>query len=47
MEQDLLDLLKRIAKGVTSVVGPHCAVVIHDLSDLERSAVYISGNVTG
>jgi len=42
-----LDLLERLAKGIVAVVGPHCEVVVHDLSDPEHSAVIIAGNVTG
>jgi len=42
-----LDLLERLAKGIVAVVGPHCEVVVHDLSDPEHSAVIIVGNVTG
>jgi len=42
-----LDLLERLAKGIVAVVGPHCEVVVHDLSDPEHSAVTIVGNVTG
>lgn len=42
-----LDLLERLAEGIVAVVGPHCEVVVHDLSDPEHSAVIIVGNVTG
>lgn len=43
----LLDLLERLAKGIVAVVGPHCEVVVHDLSDPEHSAVVVAGDVTG
>lgn len=42
----LLDLMARLAEGITAVVGPHCEVVIHDFSDLEHSAVVIAGNIS-
>ena len=45
LEQNL-KLLKRIAKGIVSVFGKRCEVVIHDFSDITRSVVHIEGNVT-
>jgi len=45
MEQNL-DVLKRMARGIVSVFGKRCEVVIHDFSDITRSVVHIEGNVT-
>jgi predicted transcriptional regulator YheO len=45
--EGLLDLLERLAEGIVAVVGPHCEVVVHDLSDPEHSAVVVAGDVTG
>jgi predicted transcriptional regulator YheO len=41
-----LEFLKRLAKGIVSVFGERCEVVIHDFSDVTRSLVHIEGNVT-
>jgi len=47
MKQNTLEFLKNMAKGITSVFGDRCEVVIHDFSDLKRSLVHIEGeNVT-
>jgi predicted transcriptional regulator YheO len=43
----LLDLLKRLAEGIVAVVGQNCEVVVHDFSNLEHSAVIVTGNVSG
>jgi len=43
----LLDFLERLAEGIVAVVGPHCEVVVHDFSNLEHSAVIVTGNVSG
>ena len=43
----LLGVLKAIGEGVSATLGDWCEVVIHDLKDLDRSIVHISGNVTG
>ena len=43
----LLEVLKAIGDGVSGTLGEWCEVVIHDLSDLDHSIVYIVGNVTG
>ncbi len=43
----LLDLLNRLAKGIVTVVGPHCEVVVHDFADAGHSVVVVAGNVTG
>ena len=41
-----LNFLKRMAKGIVSVFGKRCEVVIHDFSDITQSVVHIEGNVT-
>lgn len=45
--QELFENLKRIASAVASQFGPSCEVVVHDLSHLENSIVFIAGDVTG
>ena len=40
-------LLKQISVGVAKIFAPHCEVVIHDFSDLERSIIHIDGNISG
>ncbi len=39
--------LKNIANGIHALFGPNCEVVIHDLADLQKSLVYMQGDVTG
>lgn len=46
MKPQNLELLKNLAKGITSVFGDRCEVAIHDLSNIKRSLVYIEGNIT-
>ena len=46
MNANRLEFLKDLAKGINSVFGDRCEVVIHDFSDLKKSMVYISGDVT-
>jgi predicted transcriptional regulator YheO len=48
--QGLLPTLEPIMKAIAAAVGPHCEVVLHDLSkrDVERTIVAIeNGHVTG
>ncbi len=40
------ELLERLAKGIVSVFGERCEVVIHDFNDITQSLVYMEGNVT-
>jgi predicted transcriptional regulator YheO len=42
----ILGLLKQVADSFVSVVGRHCEVAVHDLTMLEKSLIYIAGNVT-
>lgn len=43
----LFNLLSRIAKGIVSVVGPNCEVVVHDFGNLSHSAVIVAGSISG
>ncbi len=40
-------LLKQISVGIARLFTPHCEVVIHDFSDLERSIIHMEGNISG
>ncbi len=40
-------LLKQLSVGIAKLFAPHCEVVIHDFSDLERSIIHIDGNISG
>ncbi|MDE2857088.1 MAG: PAS domain-containing protein [Chloroflexota bacterium] len=40
-------LLRQLSVGIARLCAPHCEVVIHDFSDLERSIVHIEGNISG
>ncbi|MFW2368311.1 MAG: helix-turn-helix transcriptional regulator [Desulforhopalus sp.] len=46
MNANNLQFLKDLARGISSVFGDRCEVVIHDFSDLKSSLVYIEGDVT-
>lgn len=46
-KREAFDLLKDIGLSLTSMLGKSCEVVIHDVSDLEHSIIWISGDVTG
>lgn len=46
MNANSLEFLKNLAKGIGSVFGDRCEVVIHDFSDLKKSLVFIQGDVT-
>lgn len=42
MEQEtVLDFLKRLADGISTMFGENCEVVIHDMKNFESSIVYI------
>ncbi len=43
----LFDNLKGIADAIVSLLGRNCEVCIHDLTSLQKSLVYIAGDVTG
>jgi len=45
---NFLENLKPVVDGIDTIFGKNCAVVLHDLRNLERSIVAIdNGHVTG
>ncbi len=46
-KQATFALLKQFSVGIAKLFAPHCEVVLHDFSDLERSIVHIEGNISG
>ena len=46
-KEQIFQNLRQIADAVHALFGPNCEVVIHDLSDLQKSLVYMKGDVTG
>ena len=42
----VIDVLIRVGEATYRTIGPQCEVVIHDLSDMEHSIVWIMGAVT-
>jgi len=46
MNQENLEFLKNLARGITSVFGDRCEVAIHDFSDFKRSLVHIEGSIS-
>lgn len=46
-KEQIFQNLRQIADAVHALFGPNCEVVIHDLSDLQQSLVYMKGDVTG
>lgn len=47
MDDKILENLKRVADAIVAVVGSNAEVVIHDLSNIDHSVVYIAGDLTG
>ncbi|MGB3906553.1 MAG: helix-turn-helix transcriptional regulator, partial [Anaerolineae bacterium] len=45
--REVFGLLKDVGLAMSSLLGKSCEVVIHDLTDLEHSIIWIEGNVTG
>ena len=43
----IIDVLAQVGEAFCRTMGPQCEVVLHDLSDLEHSIVWIMGTVTG
>ncbi len=43
----LLHNAKKMADAVVTVFGRNCEAVVHDLTELQHSLVYIAGSVTG
>ncbi|MCP4748007.1 MAG: transcriptional regulator [Desulfobacteraceae bacterium] len=46
MNTKKLEFLKSMAKGLVSVFGQRCEVVIHDFQDMAKSVVHVEGDVT-
>ncbi len=46
-KEQIIKNLMPIADSIHALFGPNCEVVIHDLSDLQSSLVYMKGDVTG
>ena len=46
-KREVFDLLKDVGLAITSLLGKSCEVVIHDVTDLEHSIIWIEGDVTG
>lgn len=46
-EREIFHVLKDVGLALRALLGKSCEVVIHDISDLEHSIVWIEGNVTG
>ena len=44
--QSIITNLEKIADSIVALFGKNCESCIHDLSDLQRSLVYLVGNVT-
>ena len=46
-KEQIFQNLKQIADAIHALFGPNCEVVIHDLANLQKSLVYMKGDVTG
>ncbi len=46
MDRKTMELLTRLAEGMSSLLGERGEAVIHDFSDITKSLVYVSGGVT-
>ncbi len=46
-KKSILANLEKIADAIHALFGANCEVVIHDLADLQKSLVFMRGNVTG
>lgn len=46
MDDHTLENFKRLAEGINSLLGERCEAVVHDFSDIARSLVHVSGNIT-
>ncbi len=45
-KEQILRNLRQSADAIHALFGPNCEVVIHDLTDLQKSLVYKQGNIT-
>jgi predicted transcriptional regulator YheO len=43
----IFNILKQLADAVVKTFGRSCEVAVHDFSDLNKSLVYLAGDVTG
>jgi predicted transcriptional regulator YheO len=46
-KEQILGVLKMVGESVSAALGDWCEVLVHDLSDLDHSIVWIGGNLTG
>jgi predicted transcriptional regulator YheO len=44
---ELFETLQKVGRAIRATFGDRCEVVVHDLSNLESSIVWIEGDVTG
>jgi predicted transcriptional regulator YheO len=42
----IIEELKPVTRAIVDLFGPNCEALIHDLTDLEHSIVWIEGNLT-
>lgn len=45
--EQILHHLQQMAEAIVALFGKNCEVCVHDLNDLQRSLIHISGSVTG
>lgn len=45
-QQPVFPILTRLADGIAAMFGRNCEVAVHDLSNVDRSLIHLSGNVT-
>lgn len=43
----IFKLLRQMADALTRTIGRNCEVAVHDFADLNKSLVYLAGDVTG
>ncbi len=43
----IFKILRQMADAVTKTIGRNCEVAVHDFTDLNKSLVYLAGDVTG
>ncbi|RYD05326.1 hypothetical protein N752_09785 [Desulforamulus aquiferis] len=46
MEKGIFKNLIRIAQVMADTFGRNCEVAVHDLANLDKSLIYIAGNIT-
>jgi predicted transcriptional regulator YheO len=45
-KEEMLRILKTVGESLSAALGDWCEVVVHDLTDLDHSIVWIGGNLT-